>query len=458
MGPTLFAAALTMALVEAVRPVSAETVSSPPGSVVLVDIEGAIGVGTAHFLAQSLAEARRREARLVVLRLDTPGGLVSATRDIIRGILASPVPVAVYVAPSGARAASAGTYISFAAHFSAMAPGTHLGAATPIQIGAPGLPGPDRTPAPGEADKSGDAKSAIERKIVNDAASYLRSLAQLRGRNADWAEKAVRDAATLTAPDALKEKVVDVVAADLGELLAKLDGRPYTSRDGARSLALKNALVVPLEPDWRGRFLNVITDPNVAFILLMIGIYGIVFEFWSPGLLGPGIVGGIALVVALVALSALPLSFGGLTLLALGLALMIAEGLAPGIGLLGAGGVVAFALGAVFLFDPAGADIDFAIAWPLVFSATLTSAFLLIGLLGFVMRVRRRRVVTGAEELLGLVGRVARWAPGAHEGRVIVHGEIWSARSAVPLSGGQEVKVIDRKDLQLVVAPTDERK
>jgi membrane-bound serine protease (ClpP class) len=445
-----------MTLVGAPRSVSAET-ASPHGSIVVLDIQGAIGVGTAHFLEQSLAEARRREARLVVVRLDTPGGLVSATRDIIQDILASPVPVAVYVAPSGARAVSAGTYISYAAHFSGMAPGTHLGAATPIQIGAPGLPGPTRGPATEDKDKSGDSKTTMERKIESDAVSYLKSLAELRGHNAEWAEKAVRDAATLTASEAVKENVVDVMAGDLGDLLAKLDGRSYSSPGGTQSLAVRNALVITLEPDWRARFLSIITDPNVAFILLMIGIYGIIFEFWSPGLVGPGIVGGIALIVALMALSALPISFAGLALLGFGLALMVAEAMTPGIGLLGVGGTIAFALGAIFLFDPAGADIDIAIAWPLVISATLTSALLLIGLLGFVMRVSRSRVVTGAEEMLGLVGRVSRWAPSANEGRVIVHGESWSARSTVPLAAGQEVKVIDRKDLQLIVAPCDER-
>lgn len=452
IGPAILVAALTMAVVGAVRPVLAETTSA---SVVVVDIQSTIGVGTAHFLEQSLSEAQRREARLVVVRLDTPGGLVSATRDIIRGILASPVPVAVYVAPSGARAVSAGTYIAYAAHFSAMASGTHIGAATPIQIGAPGLPGPTRDPATEDKDKSG--KSVMERKIESDAVAYLKSLAELRGRNAEWAEKAVRDAATLTASEALKENVVDVIAEDLGELLAKLDGRSYRGPDGVRPLAVTNALVVPLEPDWRARFLSVITDPNVAFILLMIGIYGIIFEFWSPGLAGPGIIGSIALVVALMALSALPVSFAGLALIALGVALMIAESLTPGIGLLALGGIIAFALGSVFLFDPAGADIDFAIAWPLVISATLTSALLLIGLLGFVMRVSRAKVVSGAEEMPGLVGRVATWASGASEGRVIVHGEVWSARSTAPLMAGQQIKVVDRQDLQLIVVPYDER-
>jgi membrane-bound serine protease (ClpP class) len=282
----------------------------------------------------------------------------------------------------------------------------------------------------------------------------------LRGRNADWAEKAVREAATLTSSEALKERVVDVVATDVGHLLEQLDGRTYRAVDGEQKLAVRHALVVPIEAGWRTRFLTAITDPNVAFILLMIGVYGIIFEFWSPGLTGPGVVGGVALIVALAALSALPISYAGMALLALGLALMIAEALAPGFGILGLGGTIAFALGAVFLFDPAGADIDFAIAWPVVISATLTSALLLVGLLSYLMKSRSAKVVTGSEEMIGLVGRVVSWTAdpsGRGEGRVSVHGETWSARAATPLAAGQSVTVVERNGLVLTVAPINQR-
>ncbi len=420
----------------------------------LVDMSGAIGVGAQQHIEAALAHARQENVAVVVLRLDTPGGLVTATRDIIQSILASRVPVITFVAPSGARAASAGTYIAYASHVAAMAPGTHLGAATPIQIGAPGMPAPQ---APNrEPDKPGDgAGSAMERKVVNDAVAYLKSLAQLRGRNADWAEKAVREAATLTAGDALRERVVDVVASDVADLLQQVDGRQVSTASGDVQLVTRNAVLSTFERSWKTRMIGLLTDPNLAFILLMIGVYGIIFELWSPGLTGPGIVGAIALLLALTALSMLPVSAAGLGLLALGVALMIAETVAPGFGILGLGGVAAFALGAVFLFDPAGADIDFAVAWPLVLSATLTSALFLIGLLGMVMRTRGSKVVTGAEEMLGLEGEVVSWSGGT--GRVHVHGETWSARSARALAAGEKVRVVAREGLTLEVVAQEKR-
>jgi membrane-bound serine protease (ClpP class) len=423
----------------------------------LIEINGTISVGTADFVNRSLRDAAAGGMALLVIRLDTPGGLVAATREMIKDILASSVPVAVFVAPSGARAASAGTYISYAAHFSAMAPGTHLGAATPIQIGGPGLPtSPSQNP--GTEDRSKDAQTAIERKTLNDAISYIRGLAELRGRNAEWAEKAVREAATLTASDALKENVIDVIAGDTGELLTKLDGRRYGTPSGESRLDVRNATVLPIQPGWRTQFISFITDPNIAFILLMIGVYGILFEFWSPGLAGPGIVGSISLVTALAALSTLPINIAGLALLGLGVALMAGEALAPGVGLLGLGGVVAFGLGAVFLFDPSGFDVEFQIAWPVILSATITSALLLIGLLGFVIRVRHSKVVTGAEQMVGMIGRTATWPAGGQDGQVLVHGELWSAHAPAPLTAGQRVKVVGREDLKLLVVSIDDER
>lgn len=426
------------------------------GAVMLVDVKGAIGVGTNYQIGIALKSAEQQKAALIVIRLDTPGGLVAATRDIIQQILASPIPVAVWVAPGGARAASAGTYIAYAAHIAAMAPGTHLGAATPIQLGAPGLPSPSPTPAPGAPDKpkSGEG-SAMDRKIVNDAISYLKALAQLRGRNAEWAEEAVRDAATLTADEAVKKSVIDLVARDLGELLTAIDGRIVTTSGGETKLAVRNAVVTPLEADWKARLLTTITDPNIAFILLMIGFYGILFEFWTPGFTGPGVVGGISLIVALMALAALPTNYAGLALLVLGMALMVAEAFAPGFGILGLGGVVAFVLGSAFLFDPSGADIDFRVAWPVVLSATLTSAVLLAGVLGLLMRVRQKPVVSGSEEMIGLEGRVLSWS--GEEGRIHIHGETWTARASQPLSRGARVQVQQRRGLTLIVKPIEER-
>ena len=417
--------------------------------VVSAKIQGAIGVGTRYYIEDVLANAAKAKAQLVILNIDTPGGLVSATREIIQLILASPVPIAVYVSPSGARAASAGTYIAYAAHVVAMAPGTHLGAATPIRMQMPGMPQAPKPPSDDKPAKSGGTQDAAKSKMINDAVAYLRTLAQLRGRSEKWADKFVTDAATLTATEALKEGVIDVVARDVADLLQKLDGRRFELDGGAQVLDVKSAPVRSVAPNWKVQFLTAITDPNVAFILLLIGVYGIIFEFWSPGLAGPGVVGGICLIIAFAALSALPLNAAGVALLALGIALMAAEAFAPGFGILGLGGVVAFIAGAIFLFDPAGADIDLSIAWPLITAAAVTSALVLIGLLGFIMRARRQPVVTGREELIGLEGEVVSWEDGS--GRVHVHGEIWAARSAVPLAKGDKVLVSDRDGLTLIV-------
>lgn len=415
--------------------------------VMLLDVKGAIGVGDVLLVREAISAARERDAELIVMRLDTPGGLVSSTREIVAEIMASRIPIAVYVAPNGARAASAGTYITYASHVAAMAPGTHLGAATPIQIGAPGLPG--ATPTDREEERN--QQTPMERKVTNDAVAYLKSLAELRERNAEWAAEAVRAGATLTAAEAADKNVVDVVASDLGELLNQIDGRTVQTADGDTTLATRNALVVPFESNWRVQFIDTITDPNVAMILLAIGFYGIVFEFWSPGLAGPGIVGGICLIIALMGLSALPISYAGAALLLLGLALMTAEAFAPGFGILGIGGVIASIFGMAFLFDPAGADIEFGIDWQVILAIALTSALFLSGLLGFVVRSHRRAVVTGSEQMIGITGEILSWS-GTH-GRVRAHGEIWQATAQQALEPGREVIVRGRKGLTLIVEP-----
>jgi membrane-bound serine protease (ClpP class) len=417
-------------------------------SVVVVDIRGAIGVGTTMTLERALEVAQSQRSALLVVRLDTPGGLVSATRDIVQRILGAEVPVAVYVAPSGARAASAGTYIAYAAHLAAMAPGTTLGAATPIQMGMPGGAPPREEPKNGSQRPSGDA---LERKIVNDAVAFLRGLAQLRERNADWAEKAVRDAATLTASEAAGQNVVDFVATDLSELLDKAHGRKVRTAAGEVTLDTRNAPIVALETSWRTRVIAFITDPNVAFLLLLVGIYGLAFEFLTPGAIGPGVVGAIALLLALAALSMLPVSAAGAALLLLGIGLMGAEALSPGFGVLGLGGVAAFIAGGVFLFDPDGADIDLRVAWPVLVSAAVTSAVLLTFVFGAALRTRRAAARTGREQLLRETGEVLRWQGLA--GTVRVHGEVWSARADAPLVPDSTVEVVARDGLTLVVRP-----
>ncbi|MCL4767511.1 MAG: nodulation protein NfeD [Hyphomicrobiaceae bacterium] len=429
------------------QPGSGQQVSGGP--VVVFDVDGVIGFTAVDHLEKSVARARAENASLIVMRIDTPGGLVSSTREMIQTILASPIPIVGYVAPSGARAASAGTYLMYASHLAAMAPATHLGAATPIQIGAPGTT-PPSSPAP-ESDKKDQPAQpgAAERKLLNDAIAYLRGLAELRGRNADWAERAVREGATLTATQAVKENVVEFIAPDLRELLAAADGRTVTTSAGSVTLATRDRRIIELEPTWQMQALQVIADPNVAFILLLIGVYGILFELLNPGTLFPGVIGGISLVLGLTALTVLPVNLGGLALLLLGLALMAGEAFSPGFGVLGLGGIVAFIFGGLFLFDPGQVDIDFSVSRPLVIGAAIASAAIVIGVIGMAFGSRRRQVRTGAEQLIGSIGEVVEWS--GHAGRVHVHGEIWSARSGTELSPGDRVRISGLDGLTLTV-------
>lgn len=427
--------------------------ATAPGATVVFNVKGAIGVATGDFVAKALARAKSENAGVAVMRLDTPGGLLESTREVIQAILASPVPVVVYVAPSGARAASAGTYMVYAAHVAAMAPGTHLGAATPVRMG--GVPGGPPPEPPDAAKKKKGAPAgddaAMEKKILNDSVAYLRTLAQLRGRNAAWAEKAVRDGATLTAEEALKQGVVEIVARDLPDLLAQLDGRTVRTAEGDRRLATKDKPVVEIAPDFRTRFLAVIADPNVAFILMLIGVYGILFEFWHPGAVAPGVIGGISLIVAAMALAMLPVDYAGLALLLLGMALMVAEAFAPSFGALGIGGLAAFVFGAIFLFDENAADFEFGVALPVIAAGALTSFGMLAFVLGFAIKARRRPVVSGAEQIIGSTGTVVDWQ--GEEGRIRTHGEVWAARAVQPIDPGRTVRIVGRHGLTLIVEP-----
>ena len=420
--------------------------------VLLIDITGAIGFVTAGRLAKAVEEATARGSPAVIVRLDTPGGLLTSTREMIHTILASRVAIIMYVAPSGSRAASAGTYLMYASHVAAMAPGTHLGAATPISLSPSGLPGspPPSKPSPDPHKKSEpDPSTAPARKSINDAVAYIRSLAELRGRNADWGEKAVRDAATLTASEALKERVADVIAKDIEELLSQVDGRSVTTSAGQVRLDTKRRGIVELKPDWKMQLMSAITDPNIALILLMIGIYGILFEFWSPGAVAPGVIGGICLIVALTALAVLPVNYAGLALLIFGVALMVAEAFTPGFGIVGLGGIAAFAVGALFLFDPAQSDIPIAVSWQVVAGMAVLSATFFAGVMGFAVRARHRPVRTGAEQMIGSVGEVVSWTGTA--GRVHVNGELWEAQSKQSLSKDQKVRVVSRAGLTIGV-------
>ncbi|XUW90563.1 nodulation protein NfeD [Burkholderia sp. M6-3] len=475
-----------------------------PNSVVVIPMSGAIGPASADFIVRSLQRAADDHAQLAVLQLDTPGGLDTSMRQIIKAILGSPVPVATFIAPSGARAASAGTYIVYASHIAAMAPGTNLGAATPIQMGIggaeppgrekpglPGLPGTDdrepKAPASSAGAASGtasagasgnasrgaasdaatsgasalplDTQSTELRKQVHDAAAYIRGLAQMRGRNADWAERAVREAVSLSASDALAQHVVDLNARDVPDLLRQLDGRTVTTSTGNVKLATAQAPVVMLEADWRSHFLAVITDPNVALMLLMLGMYGLFFEFANPGFVLPGVVGAISLLIGLFAMQMLPISYVGLGLIFLGIAFLIGEAFLPTFGSLGFGGIVAFVIGALMLMDT---DVPgYGIPLPMIAAVVVFSVVFVLGVSRLALRARRRPVVTGSEGLIGSVGVVLEGglpvgsaaANGMAAGWAQVKGERWQVSSAVPVAAGQAVRVTARNGLTLTVVP-----
>ena len=415
------------------------------GKVLVVDIEGAISVAGQRMVARAIQRATQEKAEAVVIRLDTPGGLVSAPRDVIREMVGAPVPGLVLVAPGGARAASAGTFLVYASHLAAMAPGTNIGAATPVSMGGiPGTPQPKKDDAPKEP-------GAAEKKSINDTVAMLRSLAQMRGRNADFAEKAVREAATMTAEEAQEAGVVEFLAPDVADFLAQADGRSVRVGAQDRTLATHGTTIEVLQPEWRTRLLATIADPNIAFILLLIGIYGLLFEFLNPGAFVPGVLGGISLLLAMIALSMLPVHYGALALLLLGIALMGAEIFTPGIGALGIGGLAAFLVGAFFLFEGEGADFDLRVSIPIIAGAGLACAGLTFFVLGAALRVRRLPTVTGAEQMLSLPGSVIDWSGG--RGNIRIHGEVWAARADRDFKPGDTVRVRGRDGLVLEVEP-----
>lgn len=431
-----------------------------PAPVVVLTLDGAVSPATADYAVRGIRRAVDSQAGLVILQLDTPGGLDHSMRAVVKEIIASPVPVVAFVAPGGARAASAGTYILYASHVAAMAPGTNLGAATPVQIGIGGAerePGKAADKPDGDAKKSARAapdpatsKDTLTRKQVHDAAAYMRGLAQLRGRNAEWGERAVRDAVSLSAAEAQKLKVIEVVARDVGDLLSQLHGRKVTVQGVARTLDTAGAEVEYVEPDWRSRLLAVITDPSVALILMMIGLYGMLFEFSNPGFVLPGVVGAICLLLALFAFHMLPVNYAGLGLILLGVAFMVAEAFVPSFGSLGIGGVVALVIGAVILFDPEVAP-GYSIPLPLIATVAAVSGAVMFLIVMMAVKARQRPVVSGREDLVGAGGEVVENFTG--EGWVRVRGETWRAASATPLSHGQGVRVTRIDGLTLSVEP-----
>ncbi len=428
--------------------------AAPSGVGVVAKIDGPIGPATAAFVDEALAEAQARNAGILILQMDTPGGLDAAMRSIIKAIQASPIPVVSYVAPTGARAASAGTYILYASHVAAMAPGTNLGAATPVQIGglgggeAPESPDSDDDAEDGEESTSG---SAMSKKLVNDAAAYIRSLANLRGRNADWGEQAVREGASLPAEEAVEKNVVDLLARDLDALLAGLDGRTVQVGDAEVTLETIGLTLTEIEPNWKLELLAILSNPNVAYVLLLIGIYGLIYEFSNPGAVFPGTVGAVSLLLALYALQLLPVNYAGIALILLGLGLMMAEAFVPSFGAFGVGGIAAFVIGSLILIDT---DVPgFGLSVPLVLALTMTSALLVLVVVTMAIRSFRHPIVSGSEELIGACGHAGPAFSG--EGRVHVRGEDWTARSARPIEANQAVRVVGRDGLTLIVEPQD---
>jgi len=427
---------------------------------VVLNIKGAIGPAISDYVVKGLQKAQESNAAIVILQMDTPGGLDHSMRDIIKNILSSSVPVISYVAPGGSRAASAGTYILYASHVAAMAPTTNLGAATPIQIG--GMPGlPDEKPESPEPEDQKDQKAekaekpvpkdALERKMVNDAVAYITALANRHGRNAEWAEKAVREAVSLSAQEALEIKVIDLMAMSLEDLLQQVDGREVVMEGGGKvTLATRDLTIIRSEPDWRTKLLAVLTDPNVAYILMLLGIYGLIYELANPGFVLPGVVGAICLLLALYTFQILPINYAGLALIVLGITFMIGEAFAPSFGALGIGGIVSFVVGSIILMD----EESMRISIPLIGGTALASAGFILWVMGRMYTISRKKVITGTEELVGSIGEAM--ADFTDEGRIWVHGESWRALSPTPVNKGQKVQVISQDGLLLQVKIIEE--
>jgi membrane-bound serine protease (ClpP class) len=447
--------AIALLLASPASSLAAEAGSSADRFATLIELNGPIGPAMSRYIEHALLDAGNQHSTVVILQMDTPGGLDTSMRDIIKAILASPVPVVTYVAPSGARAASAGTYILYASHFAAMAPATNLGAATPISIGGE----PSTPPVSPPASPSGDQKQKVpepaptntagERKAVNDAVAYIRSLAQLRSRNAVWAESAVRGAASLSANDALEEHVIDIVAKDVPDLLRQLEGRKVKAADHELVLETQGLPVRSIAPDWRTRVLLILTHPTIAYGLLLIGIYGLLLEGYNPGAVLPGVVGALSLLLGLYGLQLLAVNYAGLALMALGIGLIITEFFMPAFGSLGVGGLVAFVIGSIMLFDNNAYGLQ--VALPLIAGIAIAGGIVVATIGWLAARARRRPLSAGVETMIGATVE----ATSDCEERCVVRygGELWNARTASPLRAGQQARIVKVVDLTLWVEP-----
>ena len=457
-------ATLTLRTAPAVAAAAPPAADSDAGTAAVLEINGPIGPATSRYVVHGIEAAHENGSRVVVLELDTPGGLDSAMRDIIRAILASPLPVVSYVTPSGARAASAGTYILYASHVAAMAPATNLGAATPVSIGGEPEPASPPVPTPGtNPPQDGNAKtpapaggaapplpgSAMERKVVNDAVAYIRGLAEERGRNADWAEQAVRGAASLSATAALQQKVIDIIARDLPELLTRIDGREVRIGDRAMKLATRGLAVLRMKPDWRTRLLAVITNPTVAYGLMLIGIWGLLLEGYNPGAVLPGLAGSVCLLIALLAFQILSVNYAGLALVVLGTAMIISEFFFPTYGSLGVGGLIAFVVGSLILFDTDVPGMN--VGRPLIGAFATMGGLVIAGIVYLASRSMRRPVATGTQAMIGESAEVV--ADFTGKGKVRYGGELWNARSDAALRAGDLARIVRVEGLTLWVEP-----
>lgn len=436
------------------------------GTAIVLDLEGALGVAKAEYIINGIEEANERNAKVIIIRMDTPGGLVEPMRDIVQAILASDVPVVTYVSPGGARADSAGTYILLASHVAAMAPTTHLGAATPVSLIGDGFSPGDSKKEKGTDEKSDDEEadteepastngasdSAMERKVLNDAVSYIRGLAEAHGRNADWAEDAVRNAATLTANEALEKNVIDLIAADRDELLAAIHGREVRVNNEAFTIDSESLTIETLEPNWRLKILTAIASPEIAILLLMVGLYGLLFEGYNPGAILPGVAGVICLLLAAYALQVLPVNYAGLALIIVGVVLIIAEAFVPSFGALGVGGITAMIFGSIMMFD--SGIPGFGISISFVISMALAAGIFLFWLVSYLVKLRNRGAISGRDSIVGGVGTATESFTG--DGHIWLESESWAARSAVPIEKGQKVRVRAMNGLVLEVEPVQE--
>ena len=423
-------------------------VAEPSKQAFILEINGVIGPATADYFQRSLAQAHQANAEFVLLTLDTPGGLGLSMREIIKKIIASPVPVITYVTPSGSRAASAGTYILYASHIAAMAPATNLGAATPVQL-IPSI-GSDKEKPTAEKEQTQQPHDAMGKKVLNDAVAYIRGLAKLRGRNEQWAEKAVRTGASLPAEEALEQNVIDILAIDQADLFRQLDGVTVNVLGKDMTLTTTSLMVKKIVPNWRNKLLGVISNPNVAYILMLIGIYGLIFEFANPGAIVPGTIGSICLLLALFAFQVLPMNYAGLVLILLGIGLMTAEAFQPSFGVLGLGGVVAFVFGSIILIDTEilpGYGINLGI----IAGFTVSSVIFFVLAFGLVFKARRNPIVSGQEEMIGSACVVL--DAFERQGRVRVHGEVWNARCQTPMKKGERARVVAINGLTLDITP-----